>query len=73
MPNPSALPSVERWWPHLDIPAKQWLVAHLDEPVPVRIVTEITTLCDVDVIDDDTIVLTPEDQHFISTQIEFVD
>ena len=74
MPSPSDLPPVESWWPHLDIPAKQWLLTHLDESIPARIIAEIRTLCDVaDLPADAEVRLSAADRGFITTQTELVD
>ncbi|MCU1443155.1 MAG: hypothetical protein JWQ59_1305 [Cryobacterium sp.] len=68
------LPPVERWWPHLDIPAKQWLVNHLDDSIPARILGEICTLCDVtDLPPDAEVTLSAADRGYIVTQMESVD
>jgi hypothetical protein len=74
MHSASELPPVELWWPHLDIPAKQWLVTHLDEAIPARVIAEICTLCDVaDLPPDTTVMLSPADRGYIATQMESVD
>jgi hypothetical protein len=74
MHSASDLPPVELWWPHLDIPAKQWLVTHLEEPLPARIIGEITALCDVaDLPADAEVTLSPADRGYIATQMESVD
>jgi hypothetical protein len=74
MQNARALPPVELWWPRLDIPAKQWLWKHLDEPIPARILIEICTLSGRDDIPDDAILtLSVTDQGYIETQMESVD
>jgi hypothetical protein len=74
MQSTSELPPVERWWPHLDIPAKQWVVSHFGEPLPAGIIAEICTLCDTeDTLADATVILTDAERDFIQTQIEFVD
>lgn len=74
MPDTIHLPSVERWWPHLGIPAKQWLIAHLDETIPAWIVEEICALCDVAGMSPDShFALSPADRGYIVTQTELVD
>jgi hypothetical protein len=74
MQNAEHLPSVELWWPHLDIPAKHWLVAHLEDPVPTWITTEISALSHVPDLPTDTeYTLSVRDREYIVTQSEFVD
>jgi hypothetical protein len=74
MQNTHDLPPVELWWPRLDIPAKQWLATHLNEPIPARILAEICALCDRDDIPDDAaLTLSVTDQGYIETQTEPVD
>ncbi|MCU1407973.1 MAG: hypothetical protein JWM23_53 [Microbacteriaceae bacterium] len=74
MPNTSDLPPIELWWPRLDIPAKQWLVAHGEEPIPARILTEICTLCETaDLPADAQVTLSTADRGYIATQVEPVD
>lgn len=68
------LPPVEQWWPHLDIPAKQWFVAHIEDAVPANIVAEINSICGREGGSaDGDVFLTPAERSFIATQIEFVD
>jgi hypothetical protein len=69
----SDLPPVERWWPHLDIPAKQWFATHLDEPIPARVLAEIGTLCDRPGLADASLTLSATDRGYIQTQTEPVD
>jgi hypothetical protein len=74
MQSESDLPPIELWWPHLDIPAKQWLVTHLEEALPARIVSEICTVCDVAGLSSDAeFVLSAADRGYIATQVEPVD
>ena len=73
MPNSTVLPPIEQWWPHLDIPAKQWMVAHLDDALPQHVLNEICSVCDVEAIADESVTLSPAEKHFIATQIELVD
>jgi hypothetical protein len=74
MQNAYILPAVERWWPHLDIPAKQWVVSHFGEPLPPEIIAEICTLCDSEAaLTDVSVILTTAERDYIETQIEFVD
>lgn len=70
----SELPPIELWWPHLDIPAKQWLVTHMEESLPARILSEICTICNVDGLPADAkVVLSAADRGYIATQVEPVD
>ncbi|GAB3126063.1 hypothetical protein [Glaciibacter psychrotolerans] len=74
MTHTKSLPPVEDWWPHLDIPAKQWFVAHLEGAIPANILAEITTICDMaSAPSSGDVFLTPAERSFIATQIEFVD
>jgi hypothetical protein len=74
MPGTSELPPIELWWPHLEIPSRQWLVGHVDEPLPDRIIAEIGTLCDVaDLPTGSDVTLSAADRGYIATQIEEVD
>lgn len=71
--NTTHLPAIELWWPRLDIPAKQWLLAHDAEPLPPHIVAEISTLCGVDAPSEGEITLTVAERNYITTQMESVD
>ncbi|MGO4103048.1 hypothetical protein AB4Y63_03785 [Leifsonia sp. YAF41] len=71
--NMTQLPSIERWWPGLDIPAKRWLLEHPEEPLPVHIVTEISLLCNLEITPEGEITLTTAEHNFITTQMESVD
>lgn len=74
MNDATNLPSVELWWPHLDIPAKHWLVAHLEDPVPAWITAEISALSHIPDLPSDTEYnLSIRDREYIVTQSEFVD
>jgi hypothetical protein len=74
MQSTAEWPPVERWWPHLDIPAKQWIVSHFGEPLPPEIIAEICALCGSDAsLADASVTLTNAERNFIETQIEFVD
>ncbi len=74
MPNMNTMPSVELWWPHLDIPAKHWLMSHMEDPVPSWIITEISNLSHMpDLSADAEYTLSLADRNYIVTQTEFVD
>lgn len=71
--NTTHLPLIELWWPRLDIPAKRWLLAHDDEPLPPHIIDEISTLCGVDSPIEGEITLSVAERNYITTQMESVD
>ncbi|GAA3868650.1 hypothetical protein GCM10022381_09990 [Leifsonia kafniensis] len=71
--NTTHLPSIELWWPRLDIPAKRWLLAHEEEPLPPHILAEISALCGVDASGSEETMLTVADRNYIATQMESVD
>lgn len=74
MANASALPAIEIWWPRLQIPARQWVIAHLEEPLAPHVVAEIVTICELDAATiDDEVVLGLGERQYIITQTELVD
>lgn len=61
---------IERWWPYLDITAKEWLRENLrDEGIPPKVQTRIAEAGG-PVMDP---ILNNQDWDFIETQSEFVD
>lgn len=61
---------IERWWPHLEIGAKEWLRENLRaEEIPEKVLTRIAEAGG----PVEEPVISPRDWDFIETQSEFVD
>ncbi|AWB94985.1 hypothetical protein DCE93_04345 [Agromyces badenianii] len=60
---------IERWWPHLSIPAKHRLLADLDAALDAQTVDEIETITG----GTAPTRLSPAERDFVRTQVEAVD
>ena len=73
MTDPNELPPAEEWWPGLDVDAKHWILANLDENLPSNIAEAIAEEAGVEPPEDGPWRLSDDDVLFIETQGEAVD
>jgi len=66
------LPSIERWWPHIDIEFKHEILADLNTPLSESALAQLYGLCG-EPAATGSVTLTEREKSYILTQTEFVD
>lgn len=73
MSQQNTLPPAEQWWPGLDVDAKHWILANLDEDLPPDVAQAIADEAGVELPETGPWRLSDDDVQFIETQGEAVD
>lgn len=68
----TALPPIDRWWPHLEIEFKHEILADLKAPLSDQVLAEVARLSGQPKAPQ-PMALSEQEKDFILTQIEFVD